>query len=148
MMREKLWERRKMLWLLLGITVAFIWGNSLMPASVSGAISQFVKDLLKGLFGSMEDDESHGLVRKLAHMAEFAALGVELFLLGLLYHWPGSRTALSGLCVSLFDETIQLFVSGRNGAIRDVWIDMGGFALGVVLCMIVSTMVKRKRKQE
>jgi len=144
---NRLRERRKLLWILLGLTVAFIWGNSLMPASVSGAISEFVKDLLRGLLGKMDDDESHGLVRKLAHGLEFAALGAELWLLRCIYGWSFSTPVVSGLCVSLLDETIQLFVPGRNGAIRDVWIDMGGFAFGVLVLSIVMIILNRKRSE-
>lgn len=146
MMGHRLRERRKLLWILLGLTVAFIWGNSMMPASVSGAISEFVKDLLRGLLGKMDDDESHGLVRKLAHGLEFAALGAELWLLRIIYHWSFSTPIVSGLCVSLVDETIQLFVPGRNGAIRDVWIDMGGFAFGVLVLLLLIWLMNRKRR--
>lgn len=125
----------RLLYILFGCTLLFIWGNSLMPASVSGSISAFVKDILSRVFGLMEDTEGDGLLRKLAHGLEFAALGAELLLIGKEKRWPWSQILLSGLVVSLLDETIQLFVEGRSGAIRDVWIDMGGLIFGIVLCL-------------
>lgn len=127
----------RLLYILLGCTLMFIWGNSLMPASVSGAISAFVKDILSRIFGLMEDTEGDGLLRKLAHGLEFAALGTELLLLGREKIWPWSQVVLSGLAVSLLDETIQLFVEGRSGAIRDIWIDMGGFFFGILVCYMI-----------
>ena len=136
----------RILYILLGCTLLFIWGNSLMPASLSGAISAFVKDILSHILSFMEDSEGDGLLRKLAHGLEFAALGAELFLIGKEKHWPRSGLLLSGLGVSLLDETIQLFVEGRNGAIRDVWIDMGGFCFGILVCFLVTkTLFSRKR---
>lgn len=127
----------RFLYLLLGLTLAFIWGNSLMPASVSGSISAALKELLSRIFGFMEDTEGDGFLRKLAHGLEFAVLGAELLLIGREKKWPWSQVVLSGLTVSLLDETIQLFVDGRNGAIRDVWIDMGGFFFGILVCFLV-----------
>lgn len=138
-------KHKKWLYALLGITLAFIWGNSLMPASVSGAFSGFVKELLSKLFGVIEETDGDGLLRKLAHMTEFAALAVELCLIGYIHKWPKAQVILCGLGVSLVDETIQLFVEGRSGAIRDVWIDMGGFFIGLLLCLLV---LRRKKKAE
>ena len=136
----------RFLYPLLGLTLVFIWGNSLLPASVSGGISAFVKELLSRLFGLMEDTEGDGLLRKLAHGLEFAALGAELLLIGREKKWPWSQIVLSGLAVSFLDETIQLFVEGRSGAIRDVWIDMGGFFFGVLVCFSVVLIIERKSK--
>lgn len=137
----------RLLYILLGCTLLFIWGNSLMTASVSGSISTFVKDILSRIFGLMEDTEGDGLLRKLAHGLEFAVLGMELLLLGREKKWPWSQVVLSGLAVSLLDETIQLFVEGRSGAIRDVWIDMGGFAFGVMVCLAVIKFVPRRKEE-
>lgn len=43
-----------------------------------------------------------------------------------------SIIALSGVLTALIDETIQL-LNGRTSAVKDVWIDSGGFALGMLL---------------
>lgn len=45
--------------------------------------------------------------------------------------------ALSGVLAALTDETIQLFVPERCGQIKDVWIDLGGFTVGVLVCLLV-----------
>lgn len=138
-------KHRKWLYAVFALTLAFIWGNSLMPASLSGAFSGFIKDLLSQFLRVVEETEGDGVLRKIAHMTEFAALGAELCLIGFLHKWPKSQVVLCGLGVSLMDETIQLFVAGRNGAIRDVWIDMLGFFLGLMICVRIR---KRKKKKD
>lgn len=115
--------------------LVFIWGNSLMPGDISGAISDFFKRILQFLFEQGES-ESSGLgflVRKLAHFTEFTALGMCLcWLFGML----GKGRLLPFLCGAAaagVDETIQIFVPGRGPGIRDVCIDSSGVLLGVIL---------------
>lgn len=115
--------------------LVFIWGNSLMPGDISGAISDFFKRILQFLFEQGEP-ESSGLgflVRKLAHFTEFTALGMCLcWLFGML----GRRKLAPFLCgaaAACVDETIQIFVPGRGPGIRDVCIDSSGVLLGVIL---------------
>ena len=75
-------------------------------------------------------------------------LGVELtLLLRLWQHRPWSLLVLCGMSTALFDETIQLFVAGRSGQIRDVWIDLGGFCAGVLLSILVENLRTGKRKK-
>lgn len=84
------------------------------------------------------------VLRKMAHAAEFAALGVELtVLLRVLLRKEGSLLLLCGVTVALTDETIQLFVSGRAGLVKDVWIDMGGFCLGIFAVWLVRRLRKK-----
>lgn len=74
-------------------------------------------------------------VRKGAHMAEFAALG--LFLFGAVYSSARKKSAQAGVCILLgvlyaaTDEFHQLFVPGRAGMIQDVLIDGIGVCVGV-----------------
>lgn len=130
-------KKRRILYVCLGLTLLFIWGNSIMPASVSGAFSGFVKELLSRFLTVVEETEGDGVLRKIAHGTEFALLGAELLLLGRIRLWHWSQVVLSGFGTAFLDETIQLFVPGRCGAIRDVWIDMGGFFLGLLLCWVI-----------
>ena len=81
----------KRLWIcsiLLALNVAFIWGNSLLPGEISGAISNGLKAVLESLFGSQGASGSGGgLLRKMAHVTEFACLGISLrWLFGMLLH--------------------------------------------------------------
>ena len=79
------------------------------------------------------------VVRKGAHFSEY-------FVLGLLVLYAVRRTLRSLMSMALtlcaiwatvpgIDETIQRFVPGRAGMVRDVMIDMGGFGTAVALCL-------------
>ena len=138
--------------LLLGLsvlTLAFIWGNSLMPGTVSGAFSDWVGQVLARIFGGVSLPEmGHGTLRKLAHGTEYLILGVELWLF--LRHMLSRDWSLVGLCgvaAALVDETIQLFVPGRCGAVADVWIDLGGFSAGCLICAGALAIRQRRRKR-
>jgi len=51
--------------ILLVLNLCFIWGNSLLPGELSGALSDWVKDLLASLLPVGEDMPSQGgLLRK------------------------------------------------------------------------------------
>lgn len=127
----------KVLYILLPLTLCFIWGNSLMPASISGALSGWVKEMLHHFSSSagVAGLSGDGILRKLAHASEFALLGGELSLLfrlqGKGHRWPD--LLLLGLMVALTDETLQLFIAGRAGLVKDIWIDFGGFLFGCLL---------------
>ena len=130
--------------------LAFIWGNSLMPGSVSGAISEFFERLLQCLFEQGES-ESSGLgflVRKMAHFTEFTMLGLCLcWLFGML----GKGRLLPFLCgaaAACVDETIQLFVPDRGPSVRDVCIDSSGVLLGVILLTLGHHYCCKKRTLE
>lgn len=131
-------KKQRILYACLGVTLLFIWGNSLMPASVSGTFSSLVKDILSKFFTMVEETEGDGVLRKIAHGTEFLVLGVEILLVGRLRSWHWTQVVLSGFGTAFLDETIQLFVEGRSGAIRDVWIDMGGFCVGLFICGWIS----------
>lgn len=134
---------------LLVINVLFIWGNSLLPGSVSGAISQFVRDILAFIFsGDSSDSQSgHGLLRKLAHFTEFACLGALFtWLLGMLAK-PVMFSLASGFLVACVDETIQRFVPERGPSFKDVLIDTSGVLLGIGLLVLGYTIRKKQAKQ-
>lgn len=141
-------RREKLLAGLVLLTVAFIWGNSLMPGEVSQAISRAVGAVLSKIFGGELDvGHGNGVLRKLAHGTEYLALGAELCLL-LRPEKPWSLLALSGVSTSLIDETIQLFVPERCGQIKDVWIDLGGFTVGVLACLLIRQLYGKRKKEK
>ena len=116
----------------------FIWGNSLLPASVSSAISGWVKELLGFVLGGLGTGQGEGPIRKLAHFLEFTSLG-------LLLGWRISMdrikkwilpTFLSGVSVACVDETLQRFTPGRSPQITDVGIDTAGLLLGIGLLLL------------
>ncbi len=69
--------------LLIAITLVWIWGNSLLPAEASRAISGSVQDFVGQILGLPPDPggTGEGLLRKIAHLSEFAVLGAEIAML-------------------------------------------------------------------
>lgn len=119
--------------------VIFIWGNSLMPATVSSAISDFVHGILRMFISGQTTAEGGGtgLLRKLAHLLEFACLG----LLWCWYLLMGKRkpiyALLPGLCTACVDEAIQCFVPGRGPRVTDIAIDLLGVSLGIGAMLMI-----------
>lgn len=131
---------------LLICNLVFIWGNSLLPAEVSGQISGTLKAFLDGLFppGEAVPSGGDGLLRKFAHFAEFGALGL---LLGWLFGMLGKKRLPAfalGVAAACIDETIQAFVPGRSPGIRDVCIDSCGAAAGMLLLFLGHAYWKRR----
>ncbi|MBQ8360068.1 MAG: VanZ family protein [Oscillospiraceae bacterium] len=146
---ERTNKRMRLCIALLIINILFIWGNSLLPGSVSGAFSGWVKDILSHIFSGLSGDAhtGHGLLRKLAHFTEFACLGALLtWLLGMLAK-PGVLALAGGFLVACLDETIQRFVPDRGPSFKDVMIDTSGAAVGMILLFVGYAYVKRRKKQ-
>ena len=133
MSRRRLFPALTILWLL------FIWGHSLLPASVSAEESGRWLVLLQRILPWLTDH----IVRKAAHFTEFAVLGgLVLASLPRRGFPAGSERLLAGLLAAMIDESIQLFSPGRSGQITDVWLDLAGFLLGYGLLSAAS----RRRK--
>lgn len=141
---------KKILLILLILTVCFIWGNSMMPASVSSALSTWVQSVVNGFLGGVAEESTevgHGTLRKIAHLLEFATFGA---LYGGFLRWDLKKkwwaVLLGGIGVAFIDETIQLFSDGRGAQVSDIWIDLGGFFIGLFLSAVVYHLVKRWKR--
>ena len=126
--RIRLWT------LLLVLNLAFIWGNSLLPAEISQAFSDWVKNLLFRMAapeGALS--QGSGILRKFAHFTEFMTLGMLLgWGLGMLQKQP-FWGILPGCLAAIADETIQHFIPGRGPALADVLLDTAGITAGIFL---------------
>ncbi|MBQ2853888.1 MAG: VanZ family protein [Oscillospiraceae bacterium] len=143
MSRREIWIR--LCGILLILNLIFIWGNSLLPAQISQAFSDWVKELLSSGSGSgVAATSGSGVLRKIAHFAEFASLGFLLLLRQRLQgkaDWKAPAVAVLTACI---DETIQLFVPGRGPGIMDVVLDVCGAAAGMLLLQTGHYLWKRK----
>lgn len=143
-------SRMRLCAVLLILNLIFIWGNSMLPASVSGALSRALRDFL-GITSQGSADGGEGLLRKLAHFGEFCLLGVCLsWLLGMLQDKLPRIAAMAvagGILTACVDEAIQSLSPGRNPSLIDVGIDTAGAAVGVALLFIgYIFFIKRKNK--
>ena len=156
-MLKKTKTRTLLCCLLLLFNLCFIWGNSLLPGQISGAVSDFVKDILKALLelflGPRPESPSGGggLLRKLAHFTEFACLGLCLSWLFRMFR-PKTYEhllfpLLCGIAAAAIDETIQIFVPLRGPAIKDVGIDTAGVVLGIVIITLIQLLKNKKTKK-
>ena len=135
---------------LLALNLILIWGNSLLPGDVSGAISDAVKSILLPIVelffpGAGSSGGGGGLLRKVAHFTEFTCLGLCLSWLITMLERHKALPLLYGFLTACVDETIQSFVPGRNPSPIDVAIDTSGVITGMIL-LIVGYHIYKKRK--
>ena len=153
--------KRILTWLPVLLWMGVIFMMSAMPGEVSGAQSGRVMQLVLGtialLFGegaaaSIPMDSLHVLIRKAAHMTEYAIL---FFLSARALHQSGARRPrLAALalcaCYAATDEGHQAFVGGRGPSIIDVGIDTLGAGLALcihVLAARISSRISKQRKR-
>lgn len=140
---------RKRLWLctgLIGCCLCFIWGNSLMPGEVSAAFSNWVGEMLESLLNiPLKPSQGRGLLRKIAHFTEFAALGMLLTWRMGMQGKPLWLAQLFGSLAACVDETIQCFVPGRGPGLRDVCIDSSGVFTGMILIYLGYSWIVHRR---
>ena len=125
-------RKTALLWTMTILYTLLIFSFSLMKGSDSGGLSEkitiFLMPFLRMLGFSF--DNGHTAVRKLAHFGEYYIL---LFFVRAASEntFPKKGAMLCiilyGILAPVMDETIQLFVPGRNGALMDVMIDMSGY---------------------
>lgn len=136
---------------LITVTVGFIWINSAVPGSDSGALSDRVREFLTNLLNVLHFPEGIKLfllehVRKVAHAVEYAAIGAELGFL-----WAGLEKGLQGLwnawstvlAVAVFDETIQLFATSRGPQIQDVLLDAASGTAAILFVYLAFIITRR-----
>ena len=124
--------------------ILFIFHNSLETSSISSARSHEVMQKINAILAHLNIGPlSEHVVRKLAHFAEYTALGFLLQMCLRVYtrhyvkhiSWP----LLGGIAVALADETIQLYTPGRSSSVWDVWLDFSGVCSGVFAALLVLT---------
>lgn len=132
--------RRRALLAADGVWLAFIFGNSLQNDAASlresGALLALAARLVPALAGA---PWGMLLLRKAAHFTEFFLLGALAAATLIAFGRPPARAgttgAAAGLLAALCDETLQLAVPGRSGAVADIWLDWAGFLCGLALAL-------------
>lgn len=147
---------KKVMFVTISLTLAFIWGNSvLVPVQSSHLSTEFASTLQKVLPSGAYLDLIIRNIRKIAHFTEYGVLGIELSLYTFVVAREKSLKLspfliLCGFTVALLDEGIQYFV-GRGNSMKDVGIDTAGFSFYMVLAFavlnIIYTIVSVRRKK-
>ncbi len=125
------------------LVILFIWDNSLQndisSDGLSLTITQWLSPILYklGITGDMWS--LNRIVRKLAHVFEFAVLGGCLYVALHQFNreYAGLKVIAIGLVIAILDECLQLTSIGRHASIRDVAIDTAGVIIGVAVVQVI-----------
>jgi VanZ family protein len=116
----------------------------------SGNTSRFIRPLIELLFPAATPETIafyHGLIRKGAHVVEYAVLGMLATRAFRLARSFGKNSALFAIAfvtlVAGIDEFNQSFNPQRTGTIYDVFIDLGGGVTGVLIAFTVNRRMER-----
>lgn len=136
--------------ILLTATLTFIFHNSNQAGAASSQSSQQVTRAILG--DSPASGTAEPLVRKIAHLLEYALLGFWFVLLLKVQDLFSKQTLFLclgiGLLVAAADEINQSTLPGRHGAFQDVLLDLAGFALGMGLAWMLSEIYLRLVKKK
>ena len=113
--------------------------------------SRFIRPFLEFLFPNSPEETLniyHGYIRKIAHVTEYAMLAfwasrafssstVKI----LRRFWYVFAFVLVALVASI-DETNQSYIASRTGSIYDVWRDISGGAIMILIFYLVRRFIK------
>lgn len=127
-------------------------------SATSDPITEFVINIYESIAGPYNEDVRNEkfemfsmLVRKTAHMSEYALLAISLsFHFYIMGYWYKKMMLLSILVSFLYactDEFHQLFIDGRGGRFVDVLIDTSGAFLGAMLFIVFVSVYKKTSKK-
>ncbi|MGE4548842.1 MAG: VanZ family protein [Intestinibacillus sp.] len=139
---NKRWIIPIVLGLLIFLTLAFLWGNSLQSVAQSSRESRKLLAMLSSLLEPMlgKGAITHHFLRKSAHMIEFTLLGILLSLFVVYSRLARVQAVVNclflGLCVAVADESLQL-LSDRGSQVSDILLDFCGVVLGIAVVLIV-----------
>lgn len=140
------------------ITITQIWRLSLEPGSVSEVTSAqvasnyYVRSFFGIKFPRYDDDlfydsPYHDFIRSLAHVSEYAFLGICIYFACSMCKVKGKLrdfySILIPCIVACIDECIQLFVPERAFEVKDIILD----ALGAVIIVALFSMINKIRRK-
>lgn len=127
--------------LLVVTVIAVIWWHSMQNGVASHAESRRVLAwVLARIPGAAVTPYlSDGVIRRLAHLTEYATLGVVLSIFSVLVlrHSHKAWVLLIGIGVASIDEYIQLLAGGRTSTWHDVVLDGVGCIVGIFGVMVI-----------
>ena len=138
------------------LMTGYIFSNSLKNREDSSTSSEGIVKIIKPIVDPQDkipEDVFHNIIRKLAHMTEFGALGILVALLSDLLRRYFGRKFISFpffycLLAAVLDECFQSF-SDRSPEVRDVLIDFSGATLGILfVTVIIFVLIKTKKIKE
>lgn len=128
-------------------SVVFIFHNSLEVAEVSGDRSEQVQQTINQTAEKVGmGPYTLNVIRKMAHFAEFLAMGACMQFCIWSYMGRGRRflgwQLWAGLLTAVLDETIQRYVPGRSSSTLDVLIDFSGVICGMAAAGLLIVLIQ------
>ena len=125
----------------------FLWiGVIFFLSSSQGSMSEtsrIIRPILEFLFPDASPETIslyHGVIRKFAHFAEYAVLGLlafRAFVRSRFQNRPFVASILFALVIAVIDETTQSFNAERTGSAGDVLIDVFGACCAIAVLWLV-----------
>lgn len=143
-----------LLWMLVLTWMCVIFYFSSKPISESHAQSYFILEIANkvlnslGIHSQIVNDAVNFILRKTAHISEYAVLGVLLYTALLNSNIRRKKAVFVCalvICIlySTSDEIHQIFVQGRSASIADVMIDTIGSCLGLIAIVVCRAWKKK-----
>ena len=145
-------------WVIVFLYILWIFSNSLMNGNISsdtsGSLTRQILAILADFGVVLSYDAFHHFIRKLAHFLEYSLLGflttLSIFRKSL---FSSEKMTWIFICIltPLLDETLQLFVPGRTGALTDSLLDMCGCVFGTCFLLLIRRLflyLKQNKKGE
>ena len=138
------------LWMIL----IFYLSNQVSTESskLSGGLTHKILEVLHMLDGKTIEQQEviETIIRKLAHFFLYTLGGILILLYINLYKITDNNKVIIswiiGTAYAITDEIHQLFVPGRSGEIRDVFIDSLGVIIGIIIIRLILKMIKRGKR--
>lgn len=148
---------KTVLWILIFVWMAVIFLFSSQSGEESSQLSEgFLRKFILCFLPdgiSMDTVELlEYIVRKCAHMTEYAVLGIlislQIRMYGMFRSEAGKIMAAAGfvMAYAATDEFHQLFIGGRNGQFMDILIDTCGGIIGAVIVSLLAGYSMKKKK--
>ena len=130
----------KLLFIIIWLLVIFLFSNQ--DGSTSTSLTNGI--LEKYLF-FVDSDIFFMIIRKMAHITEYFILGI--LVLNFINEFKIDKKIVVSILICFilasFDELHQLFIPDRTGRLLDVFIDMIGDSLGI----LILSLIKNHKKQ-
>lgn len=134
-MRKYIFLIISILWTL--VILSFSTQSGETSGSISYAITLYIHNFVHSLLPNLEFDTLHLIIRKCAHIGEYAVLG-------LLYGMTSYQLKINryviiilGLIVALIDEGIQIISVDRGPSLIDALLfDFPGYLLGILIIVM------------
>ena len=130
----------KLLLIIIWLLVIFLFSNQ--DGSTSTSLTNGI--LEKYLF-FVDSDIFFMIIRKMAHITEYFILGI--LVLNFINEFKIDKKIVVSILICFilasFDELHQLFIPDRTGCLLDVFIDMIGASLGI----LILSLIKNHKKQ-